>query len=116
MALELLANISLRLFFFLDSVFLHPSYFLQEPDIESAFEGRALKHRIWRLVEGFLIIASNADQSESVANKLSFHLFVKNAGAAQRWEAVHFEHPWFEGLIEYNIEPINFKAAALPIA
>jgi hypothetical protein len=47
---------------------------------------------------------------------LSFYLFVEHARAAQRWEAVDFEHPGLKVIIKHDVEAVDLEAALLPVS
>jgi hypothetical protein len=62
-----------------------------------------------------LVVATNADEGESIADEHGLHLLVKDAGAAQRWQAVDLKDPWLHVGVEHDVEAEHLEAALLPI-
>ena len=57
-----------------------------------------------------LVVASYANESKSVTNKLTLHYLIKRGGTAQWREHIDFKQPWFQTFIYDNIKPVQLEA------
>ena len=60
-------------------------------------------------MELFLVVSPDTDQGQGITYDHGLDSLIECRRAAQRWQHIHFQKPWFEFVVNHDIEAIELE-------